>query len=115
MVQNHCIAHRLNIAVTDTITKDDNYYKSLKTSSVGHTTTLKTVQNLLDEPGLMIKEQHSIKWLGLKMAVETFSGVKYLLCLGEVSVAFMLDVHEVNGVLNVQLQKQSIVLVKYSL
>ena len=101
--------------------------------SSNRTTKLKQIQNLLDEPQLTVKEPHSIRWLGLKNAVEAvYEGYNSVLAtLSDFAqdkqtqaqglhkyfseyktvmlVAFLLDVHEILGTLSKQLQKQSIV------
>ena len=76
--QTHCIAHRLNLAVSDSIKKNevlkklkdkfDNLYHFISGSSI-RTTRLQKLQEILNEPDLTIKEPHSIRWLGLKNAV----------------------------------------------
>lgn len=141
-VQTHCIAHRLNLAVTDSIKKDKalekfrNMFSSLylfMSGSSVRTEKLKKIQQLLEEPELTVKEPHSIRWLGLKNAVDavfscynsvlatlssfaaegnpTASGLlKYFANYRTVlMVAFMLDIHEELADLSVNLQKQSIV------
>lgn len=79
VVQTHCIAHRLNLAVTDSIKKDsclENFREKFASlfyfmsGSSNRTTTLSKIQILLNEPELTIKEPHSIRWLGLLKAVE---------------------------------------------
>ena len=78
-LQSHCVAHRLNLAITDSIKnikplkkfseKFGNLYNYF--SAPGNRTFwLKQMQDLLDEPQLTIKEPYSIRWLGLKRAVE---------------------------------------------
>ena len=75
----HCVAHRLNLAVTDSIKEIDalknfsDKFASLynfMVSSGNRVYTLKKMQELLEEPEITIKEPHSIRWLGLKRAVE---------------------------------------------
>ena len=78
-VQTHCIAHRLHLACTDTINKEnflvkfrDNFYAVYHLISTSHSlvSALKNIQALLEDPELKIKEPYSIRWLGLKRAVE---------------------------------------------
>ena len=74
----HCVAHRLNLACGDSMKKDEylskfkikfnDLYLFMSSSSV-RTTTLKEIQELLDEPSLTMKEPHSIRWMGLRNAV----------------------------------------------
>ena len=141
LMQTHCMAHQLNLAVSDSIKKDktlENFrekfnalYVFMSNSSL-RVQKLKNIQALLAEPDLTIKEPHGIHWLGLKKAVEavyesynsvlaTLSSfaencsvskglLKYFLNYKTVLlVAFMLDVHEIVGVLSQQLQKRNIV------
>jgi len=74
----HCVAHRLNLACCDSIKKDDYLTKfKLKfndlyyfiSSSANRKTALHDIQEVLEEPGLSIKEPHSVRWMGLKNAV----------------------------------------------
>ena len=77
-IQTHCIAHRLNLACTDSIKKNEYMikfrdkfnalYQFMSASSV-RTLALKNIQKLLEEPELSIKEPYSIRWLGLRNAV----------------------------------------------
>ena len=79
LTQTHCVAHRLNLAVTDSI-KDIDTLKKFKdkfssiynymSASANRCYELKNMQKLLDEPELTIKEPFLIRWLGLKRAVE---------------------------------------------
>ncbi|XP_045212023.2 zinc finger protein 862-like [Mercenaria mercenaria] len=78
LIQTHCIAHRLNLAVSDSIKKDKvlekfrdkfNSLYNFMSASSNRTTKLKKMQDLLEEPQLTIKEPHSIRWLGLRNAV----------------------------------------------
>ena len=78
-VQTHCIAHRLNLAVTGSIKHVDALKKFSEkfgqlynyiSASGNRTYALKQMQTLLDEPELSVKEPYSIRWLGLKRAVE---------------------------------------------
>lgn len=139
MAQTHCIAHRLNLACVDSIKKNKTFqtfkdkFNALYihiSSSSNRTYKLKKIQKLLEEPELTVKQPHSIRWLGLKNAVEAvfecfvsiiatlsalaaendptakglldyFSQYKTALL-----VAFMFDVHTVVGILSKQLQKQ---------
>ena len=71
----HCVAHRLNLSVTDSIKEIDalknfrdkfaNLYNFM-VSSGNRVYMLKKMQELLEEPEITIKEPHSIRWLGLK-------------------------------------------------
>ena len=122
-IQTHCIAHRLNLACTDSIKKEDylvtfrDKFDSLyhfMSSSPAHVYALKQIQQVLEEPELSIKEPHSIRWLGLKTAMyECYASVLSVLskfaaeknavakglyeyfCSYKVAlvIAFMLDVH----------------------
>ena len=140
-VQTHCIAHRLNLACTDTIKKDDYMVKfrdkfnalyHFITASSSRVSTLKRIQDLLNEPELTIKEPHSIRWLGLKTAVEAvyesyasvlstlskFAAEKNPVAKGlykyfsnykvALVIALMLDIHTELGVLSQQFQKQNL-------
>ena len=78
-VQTHCIAHRLNLAVTDSIKKIEplckfrtnfNSLYHLMSCLSNHVDKLKRIQQFFGEPEMSIKEPHNIKWLGLKNAVE---------------------------------------------
>lgn len=140
-IQTHCIAHRLNLACTDTIKKDDfmvkfrdkfgSLYFFMSGSSL-RTQTLKKIQAIFEEPEISVKEPHSIRWLGLKNAVEavfvSYSSVmatlarfaedknstakglhKYFNSYKVALVtAFMLDVHTELAVLSCQFQKQNL-------
>ena len=62
-ILTHCIAHRLNLACTDTIKKDEYLVKFREkfnalyhfvTASYSRVSTLKRNQDLLDEPELTI-------------------------------------------------------------
>ena len=76
--QTHCIAHRLNLALSDSIKKNE-LFKKMKDKFDGlyrfmsglsnRTSRLQKLQETLDEPDLTIKEPHSIRWLGLRNAV----------------------------------------------
>ena len=96
------------------------------------TVKLTKIQTMLQEPNLTIKEPHSIRWLGLRNAVEavyesygsavatlsffaaeknaTASGLsKYFLQYNTAMlVALMLDVHEVLAFLSMKFQKEAI-------
>ena len=140
-VQTHCIAHRLNLAVTDSIKKIEplckfrTNFNSLYNFMIGsrnRVDKLKRIQQFFGEPELSIKESHSIRWLGLKNAVEAvyesyssvlatlsnfaaekmpqaegllkyFSEYKTVLL-----VSFILDVHDILAVLCQQLQKKNL-------
>lgn len=139
----HCVAHRLNLACTDTIKKDlymskfREKFSSLYifiSSSSNRTQTLKTIQKVLQEPELSIKEPYSIRWLGLKNAVEavyeSYSSVlatlarfteeknasakglyKYFNSYKVALItAFMLDVHTELAVLSCELQRQNLLM-----
>ncbi|XP_060596481.1 zinc finger protein 862-like [Ruditapes philippinarum] len=79
-VQTHCVAHRLNLSITDAI-KDNDAMKKFNvkfgelfnffSNSGNRTYTLRQMQTLLDEPELSIKAPYPVRWLGLKRAVET--------------------------------------------
>lgn len=80
LVQTHCLAHRLNLAVTDSIKKDKALVKfrdtfsclySFMKGSSNRIIKLKAIQELLEEPELTIKQPHEICWLGLVNAVAT--------------------------------------------
>ena len=97
------------------------------------TLTLKKIQAVLNEPELKIKEPHSIRWLGLKNAVEAvfesyasvlatlskFAAEKNPVAKGlykyfnnykvALATAFMYDVHREIGKLSCELQKQNLV------
>lgn len=140
-VQSHCIAHRLNLACTDTIKKDDflvkfrdkfNALYHFMSASHTRVSTLKNIQALLEEPELKIKEPYSIRWLGLKSAVEAVyesyasilstlskfaaeknpvaKGLHKYFCNYKVAlvIAFMLDIHSELGVLSKQFQKRNL-------
>ena len=75
----HCVAHRLNLVCTDTIKKNEymvkfrekfNALHFFMSSSSIRTLTLKRIQQVMEELQLTIKEPHSIRWLGLKNAVQ---------------------------------------------
>ncbi|XP_052233429.1 zinc finger protein 862-like [Dreissena polymorpha] len=87
-IQTHCMAHRLNLACTDSIKKNDFMIKfrekfsslySFISGSSNRTLALKKIQEILKEPEIKIKEPYSISWLGLKNAVsavfESFGSV----------------------------------------
>ena len=141
VIQTHCVAHRLNLAITDSIKeieplkkfqeKFSNLYNYMS-GSANRVYRLKQMQALLDEPELTIKEPYSIRWLGLRNAVEAvyesygallaalcemassnstakglykyFSSYKTALLLG-----FMIDVHSELAILSCQLQGKNIV------
>lgn len=141
-LQTHCVAHRLNLAVTDSVKNIDTIKKFSEkfgqlynyfSASGNRTYTLKQMQNILEEPELTVKEPFSVRWLGLKRAVEAvydcygsilsslsslgcendtkakglhkfFSSYKTALLLG-----FMLDVHTILGVFCCQLQQDSLI------
>ena len=112
--------------------KFDSLYKFISGSS-NRTFKLQQIQELLGEPQLTVKEPHAIRWLGLKNAVKavydcynsilatlsTFAAEKQPAASGLLKyfsqyktillVAFMLDVHDVVGILRKELQKQNIV------
>ena len=74
----HCVAHRLNLACSDSIKKDEyltkfktqfnSLYIFMSSSSIRHT-TLHEIQQVLDEPNITVKEPHSVRWMGLRNAV----------------------------------------------
>ena len=76
-LQSHCVAHRLNLAITDSIKnikplkkfseKFGNLYNYFSASG-NRTFLLKQMQDLLDEPQLTIKEPYSIREL-LKLSL----------------------------------------------
>lgn len=79
LAQSHCIAHRLNLAITDSIKKNKilEIYKDkfnalylFMSNSSKRVERLKDLQAVLGEPELSIKETNSIRWLGLKSTVE---------------------------------------------
>ena len=79
ITQTHCIAHRLNLAITDAIKNNETLKKfkemfqtlyNFMSASTLRINTLKAMQDLLNEPEITIKEPHSIRWLGLKKSVE---------------------------------------------
>lgn len=139
--QTHCVAHRLNLACSDTIKKNEflvkfrdkfnALYHFMSGSSI-RTLTLKKMQSVLQEPELSIKEPHSIRWLGLKNAVEAvfesyasvvatlakFSEEKNPTAKGlykyfnnykvALVTAFIYDVHTEIGKLSCELQKQNL-------
>lgn len=96
------------------------------------TTCFKKVQAILEEPELSVKEPHSIRWLGLRNAVDAvfacyasvlatlakFAEEKNSVAKGlhkyfnshkvALVTAFILDVHNELGVLSCQLQRQNI-------
>ena len=139
-IQTHCFAHRLNLALVDSIKKIETLktfrdkFGALYTfmsGSPNRTSTLRSIQQLLDEPELAMKQLHSIRWLGLRDAVyavymcyasvlttlskfagdnpsakglyKYFSTYKVALLLG-----FMLDIHTELGTLSCHLQKQEL-------
>ncbi|XP_060590455.1 zinc finger protein 862-like isoform X1 [Ruditapes philippinarum] len=141
MTQTHCIAHRLNLAIGDAIKKNETLKKfkqmfetlyHFMSASTLRINKLKAVQDILNEPEISIKEPHSIRWLGLKKAVEAvydcygallvtlssfacdnptakglhkyFSTYKSALLIG-----LMMDIHTELGVLSCELQRQSLV------
>lgn len=141
MIQTHCIAHRFNLAITDAMKNNDTMKKfkemfqtlyNFMSSSTVRINTLKSMQQLLNEPDITIKEPHSIRWLGLKRSVEVvydcfgsllaalstlaienasakglfkyFSQYKTALLVG-----LMLDVHTELGILSCHLQEKSLV------
>lgn len=140
-VQTHCMAHRVNLACTDSIKKNEYMikfrdmftalYNFVSGSSI-RTQRLRSIQQLLQEPELSMKEPYSIRWLGLRNAVlavfEAFESVlatlssfaseknpvakglfKYF-CSYKVALvlAFILDVHNELAVLSCGLQKSNI-------
>ena len=140
-IQTHCIAHRLNLACTDSIKKEDflttfrDKFDALyhfMSSSHARVYALKQIQQVLEEPELNIKEPHSIRWLGLKSAVEAVyecyasvlsilskfaaeknpvaKGLYKYFCSYKVAlvIAFMLDVHSELAVLSQQFQKKNL-------
>lgn len=141
-VQSHCIAHRLNLAITDSIKKLDTLKKFrdnfnslyyFMSGSANRTARRKSIQQLFDEPELTIKEPHSVRWLGLKNAVEAvyesyssllatlsnFASEKMATAEGLLKyfsqyktvllVSFMLDVHDGLALLSQQLQKKNLI------
>ena len=137
MVQTHCMAHRLNLAVTDSIKKNNDLrqfrdnFNSLyffMSGSSSRVLTLKKMQQLLGEPDLSVKEPYSIRWMGMKNAVEAvyYSYESVLATLSSFAsednaqakgllkyfsrdktvllVACLLDVHEIIGMLSLSLQ-----------
>ena len=140
-IQTHCIAHRLNLACTDTIKKDQymvkfrDMFSSLyffMSGSSQRTQTLKKIQAILEEPEISVKEPHSIRWLGLRNAVDAVF-VSYSSVLATLTkfieekqstakgllkffnsykvalvTAFMLDVHNELAVLSCQFQRQNL-------
>ena len=140
-IQTHCIAHRLNLACTDSIKKEDylvtfrDKFDSLyhfMSSSPARVYALKQIQQVLEEPELSIKEPHSIRWLGLKTAVEAVyecyasvlsvlskfaaeknavaKGLYKYFCSYKVAlvIAFMLDVHSELAILSQQFQRKNL-------
>ena len=92
MVQIHCIAHRLNLAMTDLIKKENTLEKvKLKcdtlyhfmSSSILRVERLKEIQTVLGEPYLSVKEPHIIRWLGLKNVVDAVYAI-YRLYTGNI-------------------------------
>lgn len=141
VIQTHCVAHRLNLAITDSIKEIDQLKKfqekfsnlyNYMSGSANRVYKFKKMQSLLDEPELTIKEPYSIRWLGLRNAVEAvyesygallatlsemassnstakglykyFSTYKTALLLG-----LMIDVHSELAILSCQLQEQNII------
>lgn len=101
--------------------------------SANRTSKLKHIQQLFGETELTIKQPHSVRWLGLKNAVEAVYG-SYSSVLATLSnfaveknataegllkyfseyktvfiVSFMLGIHDVLAVLSQQLQKKNLV------
>ena len=140
-VQTHCIAHWLNLACTDTIKKEDflvkfrdkfNALYYFISASHSRVSALKNIQALLEEPELKIKEPYSIRWLGLKNAVEAvyesyaavlstlskFAAEKNAVAKGlykyfsnykvALVIALMLDVHTELSILSQQFQKRNL-------
>ena len=78
-ILTHCITHRFNLACTDSIKKNEymmkfrekfnSLYQFMSASSV-RTLALRNIQQLLQKPELSIKEPYSIRWLGLRNAVQ---------------------------------------------
>ena len=76
--QIHCMAHRINLACTDAIKKNEymlkfrdkfnSLYYFVNASSL-RTLALKKIQKLLEEPEISVKMPYSIRWLGLRDAV----------------------------------------------
>ena len=141
LIHTHCIAHRLNLAVTDSIKKSSDLVKFREkfnslyifmSGSSARVSRLKSIQKILNEPELTIKEPHGIRWLGLQNAVvavyegygsvlatlSSFAAEKNAKAAGLLKyfsryktvllVAFMLDVHEIIGKLSLSLQKDDI-------
>jgi hypothetical protein len=113
------------------MTKFKDKFNALYNGSSTRTLTLQKVQKLLEEPELTIKEPHSIRWLGLKYAVEAvyesynsvvatlsqFAAEKDPVAKGlykyfrnykvALVTAFMLDVHSELTVSSCNLQKRN--------
>ena len=110
--------------------KFDSFYHFISSLSC-RVSALKQIQSVLDEPELSMKEPHSIRWLGIKEAVEAVyesyasvlstlskfaaeknsaaKGLYKYFCSYKVAliIAFMLDVHSEMGILSKQFQKQN--------
>lgn len=125
-----------SIKKLDTLKKFQDNFNSLyhfMSGSSNRTSKLQNIQKLFGEPELTIKEPHSIRWLGLKNAVEAvyesyssvlatlsnYAAEKNSTALGlhkyfaqyktVVLVSFMLDIHDVLAMLCQQLQKKNLV------
>lgn len=140
-LQTHCVAHRLNLACVDSIKEKDFLVKfrdkftnlfNFITASANRVFALKNIQSLLNEPELSVKDPHSVRWLGLKNAVEavfeSYSSIvatlskfaaekspvakglhKYFSSYKVVLVtAFMLDVHTELRILSCSFQKKNL-------
>ncbi|XP_046561754.1 zinc finger protein 862-like [Haliotis rubra] len=140
-IQTHCVAHRLNLACIDSIKKIEfmvkfrdkfNSLYNFISASSRRILALRRIQTLLEEPELTIKEPHSIRWLGLKNAVEAvfesfesvlstlskFAAEKNAVAKGlykyfasykvALVIAFLLDVHTELAVLSCSLQKKNL-------
>ena len=119
----HCVAHRLNLAVTDSIKEIDalknfrDKFASLynfMVSSGNRVYTLKKMQELLEEPEITIKEPHSIRWLGLKRAVEAvYESYESLLAtlskMAALLLGLMFDIHTELAILSCQLQEKNLI------
>ena len=73
------VAHRLNLAITDSFKEIDQLKKfqekfanlyNYMSGSANKIYKFKKMQTLLDEPELTIKEPYSVRWIGLRNAVE---------------------------------------------
>ena len=141
ITQAHCVAHRLALACSDSV-KSIPCFETFKSrfntlyfhfsSSATRAAKLQSVQEVLEDPVLKIKEPHHIRWLSMKNAVSAVyktypSVINTLAELGETNpvahclhgyfkaektailCAFMYDVHEVLAVFSCVLQKSDII------